>query len=455
MSRLVVLSVALAIVAGLATAPALGSQHARTLTRITHPSPNTSDEFTGGVNQPHALAGTAGGKVLVGVKNDDVGGTSSGAAYLFNPLTGALETTFTNPTPAAFDQFGVAVAGSGANNVVIGAFTDDTHRTNAGAAYLFDTAGPNGNLLATMLSHRPSKNGRMNDSFGVSIASNGSVIAVGATHDLNNDSGAVFLYDSAGVKISGGIISNPTPQPNDHFGWSIAMNDNYMLVGSIDDDGDAGTGIADEGVAHLFDTSGTLLQTFKNPNAGSVGEFGYDVSLMDAPGKGSLAAGTYALVSDPQAAGTAGIVYVFDMSGNLVKSHVGPGADRFGKGVSGIDGTNLFIAGGPRQDSPKTDGGAVYLVDLKTGQIEHKYEMEDTSTAQMYLGNSVGVIHGADTAGGTAIDAIALGGSRWAGLDDTVDEAGAAWSYAIPEPGTLTAALALAGLTLARRRRRA
>ena len=188
------------VVLGLVTTVALGQ--ATHLQSIGNPTPKGEDSF--GV----PLGVLNGTFPIVGAPGDDASGGASGIAYLFNPMTGALVTTFDNPTPASFDQFGGAVAGVGANNVVIGAAHDDTYKTNAGAAYLFDTTGPNATLLATMLTHRPAKNARQNDSFGAAVASNGNIIAVGAINDLNSDTGAVFLYDSAGTKISGGIIGN-------------------------------------------------------------------------------------------------------------------------------------------------------------------------------------------------------------------------------------------------------
>jgi hypothetical protein len=52
-------------------------------------------------------------------------------------LGSTLLTTFTNPTPVVFDEFGTSVAAGGNDRVVIGGYQDDSGRNIAGAAYLF------------------------------------------------------------------------------------------------------------------------------------------------------------------------------------------------------------------------------------------------------------------------------------------------------------------------------
>ena len=77
-----------------------------------------------------------GDKVLIGAPGDDVGATDAGAAYLFDPATGELLETFSNPTPDAGDQFGFCVAAEG-EEVLISAPWDDTAAADAGAVYAF------------------------------------------------------------------------------------------------------------------------------------------------------------------------------------------------------------------------------------------------------------------------------------------------------------------------------
>ncbi|MGH7494510.1 MAG: DUF1566 domain-containing protein, partial [bacterium] len=106
-----------------------------------------------------ALA-SLGNNVLIGSPFDDTGAIDAGAAYLFNGSSGALLHTFANPTPASGDEFGIAIAGVGSNNVLVGAPSDDAGASNSGAAHLFN--GSTGALIFTIPNPTPAAS----DAFG-------------------------------------------------------------------------------------------------------------------------------------------------------------------------------------------------------------------------------------------------------------------------------------------------
>jgi len=109
---------------------------ANLLTTFTNPTPAAYDYFGRSV----AAVGTS--RVLIGAYRDsNTRASATGAAYLFN-TNGTLVATFTNPTPAANDGFGFSVAAVGKDQVLIGTIFDDTGATDAGAAYLFDLPYP-------------------------------------------------------------------------------------------------------------------------------------------------------------------------------------------------------------------------------------------------------------------------------------------------------------------------
>ena len=110
--------------------------------------------------------------VTVGTSNDQWDVTTKAEA-----LSGNLLATLNNPAPAAGDYFGYSVAVSG-NIAVVGAHSDDPGGvTDAGTAYVFDTA--TGNLLATLNNPAPVAT----DRFGYSVAVSGSTAVVGAYFD--------------------------------------------------------------------------------------------------------------------------------------------------------------------------------------------------------------------------------------------------------------------------------
>ncbi|MEX2093068.1 MAG: hypothetical protein WD971_10350, partial [Pirellulales bacterium] len=149
-------------------------------------------------------------RALISAPGDDTGASGSGAVYLFDTTTGALLRTFTNPTPAASDSFGFTVALSG-TKALIGATGDDTGAMNSGAAYLFDTI--TGALLHTFTNPTPA----LNDMFGTSIALSATRALIGASQDdtAGFNEGAAYLYDLAGNLLQTLLI--PTPVGNSEF----------------------------------------------------------------------------------------------------------------------------------------------------------------------------------------------------------------------------------------------
>ena len=123
-------SLAIAALGVMLLSPAGAEPPPLTLTQtFLNPTPNGNDRFGGSV----AISGN---NVLVGALLDDAAGRDSGAAYLFDAVTGNLLQTFLNPTPASGDNFGNSVAIFG-DNVLVGAWLDDAGATDSGAAYLY------------------------------------------------------------------------------------------------------------------------------------------------------------------------------------------------------------------------------------------------------------------------------------------------------------------------------
>jgi len=156
---------------------------------------------------------------------------------------GTLLTTFTNPTPAASDYFGVSVAAVGSDRVLIGAYSDNTGAGDAGAAYLFST---NGTLLTTFTNPTPAGT----DYFGISVAAVGNnrvLIGAYSASTGATDTGAAYLFSTNGILLT--TFTNPTPAAGDYFGYSVAaVGNDRLLIGARSDD----TGATDAGVALVF-----------------------------------------------------------------------------------------------------------------------------------------------------------------------------------------------------------
>ena len=255
-----VLAVAGALIGCAAGAQAITLQHS-----FNNPSPDSNDLF----GQALSLSG---GKALVGALLDGTTGSGSGQAYLFDTATGALLHTFANPTPAANDFFGLSVSLSG-NRALIGAQNDDTGASNSGAAYVFDAI--TGGLVRTFLNPGPLPVG--GDNFGHAVALFGDRALISATGDDvgASNAGAAYFFDT----VTGALLRtflNPTPASGDQFGSEVALFGDKALISAIFDD----TGATNAGAAYLFDiTTGALLRTFNNPTPARNDTFGFDIAL--------------------------------------------------------------------------------------------------------------------------------------------------------------------------------
>ena len=269
---------------------------------LNNPSPSASDFFGYAV----AVSGT---RVVVGTQNDDTGASDSGSAYVYD-LSSATPTvpvvTINNPTPAAGDEFGGAVAIS-CMRVVIGAWADDTGTINAGSAYVYDlSSGTPAVPIVTLINPTP----QTSDWFGKSVAISGTRVVAGAYGDSSGlpfTAGSAYVYDLTGATPTVPVATLHGPSEYDYFGWSVAVSATKVVVGAPSDD----TGAPDVGSAYVYDLSGatptapvaTLITLTPVPND----QFGTSVAIS----------GTMMVVGAPQddtGAENTGMAYVYDLA---------------------------------------------------------------------------------------------------------------------------------------------
>ena len=90
---------------------------------------------------------------------------------------------------------------------------------------------------------------------------------------LSNNTGSAYLFDISGNLLQ--TIDNPEPDNFDAFGESVAIDGDSLLIRSDGNHGDASR-------ADLFDSNGNLLQSIDNPiPISSDDTFGYSVALKD------------------------------------------------------------------------------------------------------------------------------------------------------------------------------
>ena len=318
-----------------------------------NPEPNISDRFG------EAIA-AVGENVLVGAYYDDTNAENAGAAYLFDRISGEVLLTFLNPSPTNNTSFGSAVTGVD-NNLLIGNPSDDTGATNAGAAYLFD--GTNGTLLHTFQKSIP----KSNDGFGGSVASIDNKIFIGAKGDDTGAAraGAVYVFNGDQLSPDFGslihIIANPDPNPSEYFGYTIAAVGENILIGAPFDN----SGVDDAGAAYLFNGSTwECLHTFVNPEPAEDDYFGRAVAGI---GKDVLIGAPY----DDLDGSNAGIVYLFDgYTGELKQTFHNPTPaenEYFGYAVAGYG--DKVLIGVYKDNTDANNCGIAYLFDAESGDL--------------------------------------------------------------------------------------
>jgi hypothetical protein len=153
------------------------------LNAFTNPAPAKSDFF----GFPVVALGSD--RVFIGAWAADAGATNAGVAYLFS-TNGTLLTTFTNPAPASDYFFGFSIAVLGADRILIGALRDRSGVGEQGVVYMYDT---NGVLLSSFTNPNAANN---SDNFGTSMAViDESHVIIGAYLDDKHaqDEGAAYL----------------------------------------------------------------------------------------------------------------------------------------------------------------------------------------------------------------------------------------------------------------------
>ncbi len=262
----------------------------------------------------------------------------------------ALLTTFTSPNPAT-NSFGFSLAVVGSDAVIIGAWGDDTGEVDAGAAYLFSV---NGTLVTTFTNVTPA----VGDRFGFAVAAMGSDrVLVGAPRDDTSalDAGAAYLFNTNGTLLN--TFTNPALGERDNFGAPItSFGEDRLLIGrKTPEFGPAST---TPGSVYLFSTNGTLLSTFNNPTPNVSDHFGSTIAAVgiDLVLICSAAADSGEI--------QAGVAYLFRTNGTLLTTITNPASSShkfFGASAAAMGSDRLLIGASVERYLNTISGGVAYL----------------------------------------------------------------------------------------------
>jgi len=168
-------------------------------------------------------------RLVVGAPNEDVGGLSSGAAYVYVRSAGTWveEAKLEASDEDSNMYFGYSVSQSG-DTVVIGA--SGMGFVGPGAAYVYVQIAGTWTEQAKLLA----SDGQDRDSFGESVSVDGDVVVVGASDADNGalSAGAAYVFTRSGsVWSEAARLGASDPQESTAFGQSVSMAGDVVVVG--------------------------------------------------------------------------------------------------------------------------------------------------------------------------------------------------------------------------------
>ena len=175
----------------------------------------------------------SGDKIIVGAYGEDTGGSSAGAAYVYQIESNGSVTELAKIEASdaeEYDNFGYSVAISG-DKIIVGAYGEDTGGSSAGAAYMYQIES---NGLVTELAKIEASDAEKYDYFGYSVAISGDKIIVGA-RSKDNAIGAVYPYQ---IETDGSVselvkIQARDKTEGDYFGSSVSISGDNVIVGAL------------------------------------------------------------------------------------------------------------------------------------------------------------------------------------------------------------------------------
>jgi len=330
-------------------------------TRIVSLNPAAQDYF----GETVAISGDY---AVVGCANKDENGANSGAVYVYH-RTGvnawASVTKITQPTPQAYDMFGVSVSISG-DYILVGATGKDE---GIGTAFVFRRTGANEWADVTELSPSDAEED-YSIGFAVSISGDYALVTSVSEDVSSTYPGAAYIFHRTDTNTwdAGTRIVAPDAMAGEKFGLSASIDGDYVMVGDYTKAGGEGEALPGAGAVFIFHRTGTNTwdQGVKltAPDKDTSDYFGFSVSIR----------GNYALVGAPfedngseTPLNSAGAAYVFQRtglntwdSGKRISCPNAIGSEQFGYSVA-LGGNGFALIGAANDSGGGASAGKAYI----------------------------------------------------------------------------------------------
>ncbi|NIO42630.1 MAG: hypothetical protein GTO41_22280, partial [Burkholderiales bacterium] len=151
------------------------------------------------------------------------------------------------------DYFGYSVAIDGDTAIIGSPGAGDGDLSNAGAAYAFARDGDTWSLQAKLLA----SDRAIHEVFGSAVAIDGNIAIIGAYGEDDsglNGNGAAYVFTRSGEEWSETAKLMASDKASvDYFGWSVAIDGDVAVIGSLHADD---SGLNGNGAAYVFTRSG-------------------------------------------------------------------------------------------------------------------------------------------------------------------------------------------------------
>ena len=261
----------------------------------------------------------------------------------------------------------------------MGAWRDDDKGSNSGSAYIFNVT------TGTEIHKLVADDGAASDYFGFSVAIDGNYAIVGSYSDDDNssnigsNSGSAYIFNvQTGAELH--KLNATDAMGGDYFGQSVAISGNYAIVGAHSDDL---TNIGDnKGSAYIFNvTTGTEIRKLVADDGADDDTFGVSVAID----------GNYAIVGasyDDDKGSASGSAYIFNVTTGtqlhkLIDSNGGVNY-RFGGSVA-ISGNYAIVGSWDDVDD------SAFIFDVTTGTQLHKLIHSDAGGTNFRFGYRVAI----------------------------------------------------------------
>jgi FG-GAP repeat protein len=175
-------------------------------------------------------------QLLVGAQNKKLNGLTVGALYVFELEDSVWieKQVIYPPEPRTFGGLFSNVIVKYKNYLLVSAYRADAGEEDAGKVFLYEYINDNFELLREFVPHDPKEF----QFFGTSLLMDDNLIVIGSQNDSTESgegSGSIYVYEKTNVAWT--FKSKYIPNQNSEllaYGCDLAMNDEYIIVGTTD-----------------------------------------------------------------------------------------------------------------------------------------------------------------------------------------------------------------------------